>query len=55
MVTRVIEQWYSIIFVHIAPDVIYFQLSIPEVVGVQFELYTVYDLHPNKLNKLHPT
>jgi hypothetical protein len=40
-----LDQWYSTFFVRVPSDVISFQLRTPKVVGVEFKLYIVYNLH----------
>jgi hypothetical protein len=40
-----LAQWYSTIFARVPPDVISHKLYTPKVVGVQFKLYTVRNLH----------
>jgi hypothetical protein len=40
-----LAQWYSTLFVRVPPDIIFLQLCTPKVVGTEFKLYTVYNLH----------
>jgi hypothetical protein len=44
-VASALDQWHSIHFVRVSPNVISLQLCTPKVVGVQFKLYAVYNLH----------
>jgi hypothetical protein len=38
-------QRYSTFFVRVPPEIMFLQLCTPEVVGAQFKLYIVYNLH----------
>ena len=40
-----LDQRYSTFFVRLSPDIFSLQLCTPKVVGAQFSLYIVYDLH----------